>query len=93
MSDPGIFHPGHDELHGQTVVLYTTGPRTFIGRWDEDTGEMIRMVGVCMHEAGAAELDRDAWVEQTKKFGVPVEHQMITVPKGDVDRVVKLREA
>ena len=93
MREPGVFHPGHDELHGQTVVLYTSGPRTFIGRWDEDTGDMIRMVGVCMHEDGAAELGRNEWVAHTKKYGIPIEHQVITVPKGEVESVVKLRDA
>lgn len=93
MSNDGVFHPGHDELHGQTVVLFTSGPRTFIGRWDVADDHMIKMVGVAMHEEGASELSRDEWVAQTKKYGIPVEHQMLTVPKGEVTNVVKLREA
>jgi len=93
MTDGAVFHPGHDELHGQTVVLYTNGPRTFIGRWDMATDEMVKMVGASMHDAGDSELSRDEWVAQTKTFGVAVEHQVLTIPRGEVTEIKKLRDA
>ena len=86
-------HPNHDELHGQTVVLYTSGQRTFIGRWDQEMGEMIRMVGVSLHDTGEHEQSRDEWVQHTKTYGIAVQHEFVTVPKAEVERVVKLREA
>ena len=30
------FHPGHDALHGFTVVLFSDGPSTWVGRWQEE---------------------------------------------------------
>jgi hypothetical protein len=93
MSNGAVFHPGHDELHGQTVVIYTSGPRTFVGRWDQDLGEMVRMVGAAIHEADASEQERDAWVAHNKTYGIAVQHEFVMVPKGEISRVVKLREA
>ncbi|MAG56411.1 MAG: hypothetical protein CMJ83_08985 [Planctomycetes bacterium] len=92
MSD-GVFHPGHDDLHGQTVVIYTSGPRTFIGRWDSEVEGMIRMVGASLHDSGDNDKPRDEWVKDTKKFGVAVEHQQLMIPRAEVTGVVKLREA
>jgi len=92
MTEGAVFHPGHDELHGQTVVVYTSGPRTFIGRWDQDMGQMIRVVGATFHEEGGSDQTRDEWVQHVKKYGVPMDHEFVMVPKAEVSEVIKLRE-
>ena len=88
-----VFHPDHDELHGQTVVLFTSGPLTFVGRWDHAEGEFIRINDAAMHDADATDKDRDTWLRETKTYGVRVEHPVLTVPQKDVERVVTLRDA
>lgn len=88
-----VFHPGHDEYHGITVVLYTSGPRTFIGRWDQVQDGMIRIVGATMHEQGSGGAGLDDWVRQVKQYGVPQDYPQIMVPRSEVVRVVPLREA
>ena len=93
MSNPGVFHPGHDEWHGQTVVVDTSASRTFIGRWDVDTGEAIRMIDVAVHDGAGGEETRDDWVARLKKFGVPVDQPQAMVPKGEVTTVIRLRDA
>jgi hypothetical protein len=93
MSNAGVFHPGHDEWHGQTVVVDTNAARTFIGRWDADTGAAIRMFDVAVHDSAAAEESRDEWVARIKKFGIPVDEPTTLVPKGEVTTVIRLRDA
>jgi putative YphP/YqiW family bacilliredoxin len=34
--DRPLFHPGHHELHGITVVIETHGSRTYVGRFDSE---------------------------------------------------------
>ena len=40
-----VFHPGHSELHGVTVVLETTGEALYVGRYHEETP-----AGVLLHD-------------------------------------------
>lgn len=88
-----VFHPGHDALHGITVVLFTKGPKTFVGRWDAERDGMAHLFGVAEHEEGQSEQPRDEWVAATKKYGVAVAHQSLAVPAAEVEKVVPLREA
>ena len=103
-----VFHPGHDEWHGQTVVVFTSGPRTVVGRWDAVAGGQVRMMDVAVHDVDdprpapeghpAAAPDggpesRDDWVARLRKYGIPVEHRTFALPEAEVDRVVRLRDA
>jgi hypothetical protein len=88
-----VFHPGHDDYHGITVVLYTSGPRTFIGRWDQVMDGMIRIVGATMHDGKDPAKPMDVWVQETKKYGVPPDFPQLMIPKSEVTKVVPLREA
>jgi len=90
---PGVFHPGHDALHGKTVVVYTSGARTYIGRWGEADARHVHMMGVCCHEEGRSADSRDEWVARMKQFGFPVEQATASLPREQVVRVVHLSEA
>ena len=88
---PGhVFHPGHDEWHGQTVVVYTHGARTLAGRWDAIEGGVLVMRDVALHED---EKTRAAWVAELREYGIPVQHRTFSLPHAEVARVVRLREA
>jgi hypothetical protein len=89
----GVFHPGHDEWHGQTVVVFTTGPRTYVGRWDAVAGGRVRMLDVAVHDEGASDESREAWVARLNKFGIPRDQDVVAVPEAEVARVVRLRDA
>jgi hypothetical protein len=91
---PGhVFHPGHDEWHGQTVVVHTSGPRTVIGRWDAVTDDQVLMRDAAVHEEGAGTETRQEWIARVKQYGVPVEHATFTFPHAEVSEVVRLRDA
>jgi len=85
-----VFHPGHDEWHGQTVVLYTKGARTIVGRWDAVNDGQLVMRDAAVHEDPAT---RDEWVANSKTYGIAVQHRTLALPMAEVERVVRLREA
>ncbi|GJM23070.1 MAG: hypothetical protein DHS20C15_29850 [Planctomycetota bacterium] len=93
MSHDGVFHPNHDELHGQTVVVRTSGPHTLIGRWHEVREGQVLMMDVAKHDASAAEESADDWVARIKKFGIPVDERSASVAQASVTEVVRLRDA
>jgi len=81
-----VFHPGHDEWHGQTVVVFTQGSRTIVG-------SELQMRDVAVHDATRDEEPQDAWVARLKQFGIPVQHGSFALGAAEVKRVVRLRDA
>ncbi len=88
-----VFHPGHDEWHGQTVVVSTSDGRTVIGRWDSVAAGQVQMMDVAVHPASDIDDTRDEWVARLKKFGIPPIHRSFLVPETTVESVVRLRDA
>ncbi|MGQ0552959.1 MAG: NAD-dependent epimerase/dehydratase family protein [Planctomycetota bacterium] len=92
-----VFHPGHDEWHGQTVVVRTTGARTVIGRWDAVAGGQVQMRDAAVHDSSAAgdaaSEGREAWIARLKQYGIPVQHLSYALPAAEVASVVRLRDA
>lgn len=82
-----VLHPGHDELHGITVVLTSASGRLYVGRWHErqERGVVMRDATIC--EPGT---DQAEWLAGLRKFGVPPEHRTLVVPADDVVEVAKL---
>ena len=85
-----VFHPGHDEWHGQTVVVFTKGTRTVVGRWDAVQGGELLMRDAAVNEDPAT---RAGWLADAKKYGVAVQHATLVLPHAEVERVVRLRDA
>jgi hypothetical protein len=87
---PGhVFHPGHSELHGITVVVETSGPLTYVGRYDSEDEQGVHMldVGVHDHTSGGS---RDEYVRKSAKFGIRSDHKHLVIPAGQVVRITKL---
>jgi hypothetical protein len=90
---PGhVFHPGHEELHGVTVVVEGASGRTWVGRYHERTPR-----GVVLHDAahldpGGAGAERDEWIARQLKFGIRAEHKVVVVPPDEVIRISRLPE-
>jgi hypothetical protein len=89
---PGhVFHPGHAELHGITVVVETNGSRTYVGRYDSEDEQGLHILDVGIHEE-PAELSKDEYIKKTAKFGIKSQHRHLIVPRGDVARITRLAE-
>ncbi len=85
-----VFHPGHEALHGITVVLYTSGPRTFVGRYDNADGGFVLLHQADFHEATATGPERDAWLAQVRRYGVAPKYPSLTVPLKDITKTMPL---
>ena len=88
----GTFHEDHDELHGLTVAIYSNTSRTFVGRWDKKSDGFVLIRDAGLHDADEADETRDTWLKNQKTYGVKVEYPYLTIPEGEVERVVQLRE-
>ena len=87
-----VFHPGHHELHGITVVIETHGPRTYVGRFDSEDQQGLHLLDAGIHEATTDAPSRDEFVRRSAKFGVRAEHKHLIVPAREVARITRLGE-
>ncbi len=87
-----VFHPGHQELHGITVVLETRGSKTYVGRFDsqDEHGVHLHDVGVHDAAAGAPKLE---FLRRCDKFGIRPEHRDLMVPSVEVANITRLVDA
>jgi hypothetical protein len=84
-----VFHPGHAELHGITVVVETPGPLTYVGRYDlaDERGVHLLDVGIHSEEGG---LTKGEYLARSAKFGIRSEHRHVIVPADQVSRITRL---
>jgi len=88
-----VFHPGHQELHGVTVVLETHGGRTYVGRFDSQDERGVHMHDVGVHDAAAAAASKEEFLRRCDKFGIRPEHRDLLVPADDVASITRLVDA
>lgn len=86
-----VFHPGHAELHGVTVVVETSGSRTYVGRFDSEDDRGLHLLDVGIHEE-SAEISKDEYIRKTAKFGIRSQHRHLVIPRQDVARITRLGE-
>lgn len=87
-----VFHPGHHELHGITVVLETTGPVTYVGRFDTEDARGVHLLNVAEHHRASSPYPLEEYLARTQKFGVKSERKHLVVPSAQVARIRKLAE-
>jgi hypothetical protein len=84
-----VFHPGHSELHGMTVVVETTGTLTYVGRYDRQDERGVHLLDVGVHDTGS-EVSLESYIQRSSKYGVRTEHRHITIPTDEVVRITQL---
>ena len=82
-----VFHPGHDELHGVTVVITGTSGRTYLGRWHERGDRGVTMRDVAIHDPAVSPLALDDWLAKQRKFGVASTEKHLVVPTAEAGAV------
>ncbi len=79
-----VFHPGHEELHGITVLVTGASGKTYVGRYHERTDRGILFHDVAVHDPAASPHSKDEFVARTAKFGVRAEHRHLVLPETEV---------
>jgi hypothetical protein len=87
-----ILHPGHHELHGITVVLESTGPVTYVGRFDTRDERGVHLLNVAIHDREASPQSLEEFLARAHRFGVRAERKHLVVPEADVARIRRLAE-
>ena len=87
-----VFHPGHADLHGITVVVELQAGGLYVGRYHEETPS-----GLLLHDAaqwipGSAAATPAEFVARMLKFGVRADHRHVIVPGADVRQMTRLVE-
>ena len=91
---PGhVFHPGHEELHGITVVVETTGSRTYVGRYDRKDELGVHVLDVGIHDPDRDQISRDDFIGKSIKFGIRSEQKHVIIPPTEVARIRRLSES
>jgi hypothetical protein len=87
-----VFHPGHEELHGVTVVVEGVSGRTWVGRYHERTDRGIVMHDVAIHDPAAVSHAKAEWIARMLKFGVRVDARHLIVPEEERPAITRLLE-
>ena len=82
-----VFHPGHDELHGVTVVITGASGRTYVGRWHERGPRGITMRDVAIHDPSSNALVLEVWLGKQQKFGVAATEKHLVIPTEEAGSV------
>jgi hypothetical protein len=85
-----VFHPGHEELHGVTVVIDGASGRTYVGRYHERIPRGVVMHDVGTHDPATAEEAREAWIARQIKLGVRVEQRHLVIPTDEARTITPL---
>jgi hypothetical protein len=84
-----VFHPGHHELHGITVVVETGSRLTYIGRFDSEDVAGVHLLDVAVHDAAEGE-SKDDYVRRSARFGIRAERKHLVVPRQEIERIIRL---
>jgi hypothetical protein len=87
-----VLHPGHHELHGITVVVETTGPITYVARFDTQDERGVHLLNVALHDGSATGPTLDEFLARTRRFGVKAERKHLVLPADTVQRIRKLAD-
>jgi len=87
-----VFHPGHEELHGVTVVIVGSSGRTWVGRYHERTERGVVMHDVAIFDPAIVAISRGDWIARLKKFGITVNEKFVILPPKEVGPIIPLNE-
>lgn len=87
-----VFHPGHHELHGVTVVLETHGLTTYLGRFDTQDESGVHLLDVGVHQATPEGQSKEEYIRRSARFGIRPEQKRVVVPLAEVASIMRLAD-
>ena len=84
-----VFHPGHHDLHGITVVLETANA-LWVGRFDSVTPKGVLLHDAGCYQDGVTAGTREEYLQKTLKFGVRATTKNQLIPEGEVRGIRQL---
>lgn len=87
-----VFHPGHEALHGVTVVVEGTSGRLWVGRYHETNERGVVLHDVAIHEPASTAEPREHWVERLRKFGIKIDEPFVLLPLNEAGRITRFTE-
>ena len=86
-----VFHPGHHEWHGITVVVETTGDVTYVARFDTQDERGVHLLNVAEHNASSPQ-SVEEFLARIRKFGVKATRKHLVVPEDAILQIRKLAD-
>jgi hypothetical protein len=83
-----VFHPGHEELHGVTVLVTERSGRWTLGRYHETGPKGVIVHDAAIHEPGDATAG-SVWLARQRKFGVRADHRLVVIPADGVVSIAR----
>jgi hypothetical protein len=74
-----------------TVVVETSGPLTYVGRFDSEDQAGVHLLDVGVHDGGSGG-SREEYVRRSARFGVRTDRKHLIVPRAEVSRITPLGE-
>lgn len=87
-----VFHPGHEALHGITVVVEGKSGLAWVGRYHETNERGVVLHDVAVHDPAATEVSRAAWVDRLRKFGIRVDERFVLLPLTETGTITRLTD-
>ena len=87
-----VFHPGHEELHGVTVVVEGASGRLWVGRYHETNERGVVLHDVAIHDPATVAEPRATWIERLRRFGIRVDERFVLLPLREAGPITRLTE-
>jgi hypothetical protein len=84
-----VFHHGHQQLHGVTVVV-DAASHTYIGRYDRVEDGKLQLLNVAVHDAATA--PREEFLRRSRTFGVRVDIKHLAIAEAEVSGITPLAD-
>ena len=81
-----------DELHGMTVVLETSGPKVYVGRFDQALGTDYLIHDADLFEEGKDGPSKTEYLAKASAWGVWAKHKDCLVPAAEVRSIRRLTD-
>jgi len=74
------------------VVLETSGPEVYVGRFDSQDDEGVHLIGVSVFDPASGGLTKADFLARTAKFGIKVDRAHLRVPNTLVLSIKRLAD-